>query len=131
MHSLTGCSSHYKVYEDTDANFYPVPENPEILIYYDAERKGYYKVIHFTSHYELSHPGYGDMFNTKIEPGYHLADGQGYNGYDFEHTFKSANDAISQASKSGNIYFFNLGSEYQFHDGSLYSTNPFHKLNKR
>ena len=125
---LSSCGHSLEQYTDTETAFYPV--EPKIYVLFDKERWGYYKVAHFTGSYEIAHAMHGPQYNTLIKSGYHLFDGQGYNGYDFEHTFESLDDAIDHAQNSGNVYFFRLGKRYQYHDGHLYRTSPFRKLKK-
>lgn len=118
------------IYRGASENFYPVSEQPRVYVIFNKKAGNYIKVIEFRNKWVLNHPGYSEAYDTNIEPGFHLADGVGYNGYDFEHTFSSIREAIKHARKCGNLYVFSLGSEYQYHDGALYSVYPFKKLKK-
>lgn len=127
---MASCDNGYDIYKDSDDSFYPIMETPDVYVVLNTKRATYYKIIHFNSYWELEHPGYASSYNTKIEAGFHLADNEGYNGYDFSHTYKSLNGAIQAAEQRGSLYQYHLGYEYQFHDGFIYRSSPFKKLRK-
>lgn len=118
----------YEIYKDKDYTFNQITEPAEIFIAVDKEKGIYHKVILFSDDYVLDN---GVAPAIHLDKGFHLYDGEGFQGYDLDHKYSSLDDALDRAKNAGTLYTVNLGRGYQFQSGSLYSTNPFKKLSKK
>lgn len=131
---IASCSSGgfegYKTKSVSSLLYPTISEILETWVFVNRNSNKYYRVIKYRNYWELSHLGYSRNQNTKITPGYHLGDEKGFGGFDWDHTFQTLEEAKEAAESRGDAFLFNLGREYQYHDGSLYDNSSQEKLKR-
>lgn len=134
MIALISCSGGgydgYKTKSVSSLLYPTISEIPETWVFVNKNSNKYYQVIRYRNYWELSHPGFGQGQNTRINPGYHLGDEKGFGGFDWVDTYQTLDEAKKAAEGSGDVFLFALGKNYQYHDGSLYDNSTEEKLIK-